>query len=170
MSRHPRTTPSTRPPMQRATRVTFYFLLLTLLVSCSSPTPAAPYFPTFILITQDPNASPTLTPFQPSDQVNTPLPTFTQAPLESATLTVTLTPSPTQTFTPPPPTPIVDPVTTSVPPPVNPSRTNYIMYATLDFDAHTLDVDETIRYYNNTGVTLSDIVLSVQPNFYNGAF
>lgn len=170
MSRHFRTTPSTRPPMQRVTRAAFCFLLLTLLSACASPTPAAPYFPTFILITQDPNASPTPTPFQPSEQIGTPLSTFTQAPLESATLTSTFTPSPTQTFTPSPPTPIVDPVTTSVPPPANPSRTNYIMYVTLDFDAHTLDVDETIRYYNNTGAALSDIVLAVEPNLYNGAF
>jgi hypothetical protein len=43
------------------------------------------------------------------------------------------------------------------------------MYATLDFTAHTLDVDETVRYYNNTGVTLSDIVLAVQPNQYGGS-
>jgi hypothetical protein len=174
MSHHPRTSPSTRPSIQRATRVTFYFLLLTLLSACSSPTPSAPVFPTFILITQDPNASPTPTPFQPSGQIDTPLPTFTQAPFESATptATATFTPSPTQTAsqTPPPPTPIVDPATTTVPPPVNPSRTNYILYATLDFEAHTLDVDETVRYYNNTGVALSDIVLSVQPNRYSGAF
>jgi hypothetical protein len=36
----------------------------------------------------------------------------------------------------------------------------------LDFNAHTLTVDETIRYYNITGAALSDIVLSVQPNRY----
>jgi hypothetical protein len=40
----------------------------------------------------------------------------------------------------------------------------------LDFNSHTLGVDETIRYYNNTGAALSDIVLSVQPNRYGGAF
>jgi hypothetical protein len=156
--------------MQCATRVTFYFLLLTLLASCASPTPVAPVFPAFILITQDPNASPTPTPFQPSGEITTPLPTFTQAPPASATSTITFTPSPTLTLTPLPPTPIVNPVTTAVPPPANPSRTNYILSATLDFTAHTLDVDETVRYYNNTGIALSDIVLSVQPNRYGGAF
>ncbi len=38
----------------------------------------------------------------------------------------------------------------------------------MDFNAHTLAVDETIRYYNGTGVALSDIVLSVQPNRFGG--
>ncbi len=152
------------------TLITIYFLLFTILTACASPTPAAPVFPTFILITQDPNPSPTPTPFQPSGQVNTALPTFTQAPPESAIATITLTPSPTLTFTPLPPTPIVAPATTAVPPPVNSSRTNYILYATLDFAAHTLYVEETVRYYNNTGAALSDIVLSVQPNQYGNAF
>jgi hypothetical protein len=104
--------------------------------------------------------------------MNTPLPTFTASEIPSLTPTMTLTPLPTltATLTPIPPTPIVAPATTAVSPPVDPSRTNYILSATLDFDAHTLDADETIRYYNNTGVALSDIVLSVQPNRYGGAF
>jgi hypothetical protein len=44
------------------------------------------------------------------------------------------------------------------------------MYATLDFNAHSLVVEETIRYYNATGQALTDIVLSVQPNLWNNAF
>ena len=40
----------------------------------------------------------------------------------------------------------------------------------MDFASHTLDVEETIRYYNATGAALSDIVLSVQPNQYGDAF
>ncbi len=40
----------------------------------------------------------------------------------------------------------------------------------MDFTAHTLGVDETIRYYNNTGTALSDLVLSVQPNLFSNAF
>jgi hypothetical protein len=189
MPHHPRTTPP-RHFHQYASplRVIFYILIFTLLSSCASPPPTVQVFPTFILITQDPNASPTPTPFQPSGQINTPLSTFTQAPFASDTPTITNTPIPptpiptltaTQTFVPLPasPTPIVVPpqgavlATTAVPPPVvTPSRTNYILYATLDFNAHTLNVDETIRYYNNTGVSLYDIVLSVQPNRYSGAF
>ena len=152
--------------------ITYYSLLLALLASCATPASAPPVFPTFILVTQDPNASPTLTPFQPSGGIDTPLPTFTLSPIPSDTPTMTATATLTASPTPIPPTPTVGSVPTAVPPPTAspPSRTNYILYATLDFDAHTLEADETIRYYNTTGVPLSDIVLSVQPNRYGGAF
>lgn len=40
----------------------------------------------------------------------------------------------------------------------------------MDLNAHTLAVDQTIRYYNNTGVALADMVLSIQPNRYNNVF
>lgn len=143
-------------------------LLLVFLTACISPTQTAPQFPTFVLVTQDPNSSPTPTPFQPSgkaSETNTAIPTFTPSPIPSATL------QPTQTLAILPPTAVI-PVNTSAPPPPsgNSSRTNYILYATLDFNARTLTADETIRYYNNTGIALSDIVLSVQPNRYGGAF
>ncbi len=143
---------------------TFVVLLVLILSSCAAPTstPTQQVFAPFVLITQAPNASPTTTPFQPSDA--TPTPIITELP--------TLTPAPIFTFTDTalPPTPILIPPTQSAPTPENPSRTNYILFATLDFKAHTLNVDETIRYYNNTGVALSDIVLSVQPNRWTGAF
>ncbi len=145
-------------------------LLLSFLSACASPAQPAPQFPTFILVTQDPNSSPTPTPFQPSGPVDTVVPSFTPLPPAVATSTFTLTVPPTQAFTSLPPTPIPASATTAVPPPVNSSRTNYILYATLDFDAHTLIVDETIRYYNNTGAALSDIGLSVQPNRYGSTF
>jgi len=145
-------------------------LLFSFLSSCASPTQPPRQFAPFILVTQDPNASATPTPFQPSGQMDTPVASFTPGSAASPTSTFTLTPQPTQTFTPLPPTSIPAPVTTVVPPSVTSSRTNYILYATLDFDAHTLGVDETIRYYNNTGIALSNIVLSVQPNRYGGAF
>ena len=61
-------------------------------------------------------------------------------------------------------------VTTAAPPPVTSTRTNYILYLNLDFDARSLTADETIRYYNNTGTALTDIVLSVQPNRYGNCF
>ena len=144
-------------------RNSFCFLLIAILSACASPTPAAPVFPQFILVTQDPNASPTPTPFQPGGVMPTTLPTFTPIPP---------TEIPTLTFTPLPPSPTTAAATAAVSTPSagSASRTNYIMYATLDFTAHTLSVDETIRYYNNTGTALSDIVLSVQPNLYGGAF
>jgi len=139
-----------------STRISFYFLLFALLSSCASPTPTQRVFPQFILVTQDPNASPTSTPFQPSGAV-TEVPTLTPIP-------------PTETFTPIPPTLTPVSATFTAPPPGTTPRANYIFYATLDFNAHTLGVDETIRYYNNAGVALSDLVLSVQPNLYSNAF
>lgn len=153
-----------------AARFAFHFLLLALLSSCASPSPtaAAPAFPTFILITQDPNASPTPTPFQPSGQVSTPLPTFTQSLPATVTATITQTPLPTNTAPPPPP------ATGSVPPtsplPATASRANYILYSTLDFAGKTIITDQTIRYYNSTGVALSELVFSVQPNRYGNTF
>ena len=44
------------------------------------------------------------------------------------------------------------------------------MYATLDFEAHTLAVEETIRYYNTTGQALTNILLSIQPNLRDDTF
>ncbi|MBI3153011.1 MAG: M1 family metallopeptidase [Chloroflexi bacterium] len=150
-------------------RIAYYALLITLLSACASPTPTPQSFAPFILITQDPNASPTSTPFQPSGGVNTALPTFTQVPSATATSTITLTPPPTLTFTPPPP-PTVGSVPPTSPPPSTSSRANYILYSTLDFTGKTITTDQTIRYYNGTGVALSEIVFSVQPNRYGNTF
>jgi hypothetical protein len=133
---------------------------VTVIASACAPTPAPASFPTFILVTQNPEASPTPTPFQPPTQNVTPSPTFTLVPTETNTPEPTLTPAPSP----------IPPVNTDPPPPPASSRTNYILYATLDFDAHTLAVDETIRYYNTTGAALTDIVLSVQPNRYANCF
>ncbi len=151
-------------------RFAFYFLLLALLSSCAAPTPTPrENFAPFVLVTQDPNASPTPTPFQPSGTINTPLATFTQAPPATATATITQTPPPTLTFTPLSP-PTVGSVSPTLPPPSNSSRTNYILYSTLDFAGKTITTDQTVRYYNNTGVSLSEIVFSVQPNRYGNTF
>jgi len=145
-------------------------LLVWMLSACASPTPVPPQFPTFILVTQDPNSSPTPTPFQPSSQGDTPVASFTPGVPVSPTFTATNTSQPTLTFTSPPSTQIPPAANTTAPQPSTSSRTNYIMYATLDFNAHTIAVDETIRYYNNTGVALTELVLSVQPNRYSNVF
>jgi len=148
-----------------APRVASFILILSFLTACGSPAPATPQFPPFILVTQDPNSSPTPTPFQPSSQDDTPVPSFTPINPVAPTDIATNTAVPTFTFAAPAPV-----SNTIVAQPSTSARTNYVMYATLDFGAHTLAVDETIRYYNSTAVTLSDIVLSVQPNRYNNAF
>lgn len=166
-----------RPPTHHILRITHYVLLLTLLSSCASPTPTPQSFAPFILITQDPNASPTSTPFQPSGQINTPLATFTQAPPATATSTITLTPPPTNTAPPSTPTsPLAsgegqgEGVSPTFPPSPTTSRANYILQSTLDFKGRTITTDQTIRYTNNTGATLSEIVFSVQPNRYANTF
>ncbi len=151
-----------------------YALLAILLASCLSPSggvapPAAPtprHFAPFMLVTHDLNASPT--PFQPSGEANTPLPTFTEAPPPTATFTST--PPPTPTFSPPPSSPTSDSISPTSPPPTISSRPSYIIHAALDFANKTVTAQQTIRYYNNTGITLSDLVLSIQPNLYANAF
>lgn len=67
---------------------------------------------------------------------------------------------------------MVDSAPPTIPPPAErtSSRTNYILYSTLDFKGRTITTDQTIRYYNNTGAALSEIVFSVQPNRYANTF
>jgi hypothetical protein len=151
-----------------ALRAVSFLLLSSYLIACAPAATPAPQFATFILVTQDPNSSPTPTPFQPSHQGDTPLPSFT--PVVNAPPTITATSTSAPTFTSPAPTQVPSPANTAVPAAAVPSRTNYILYATLDFNARAIAVDETIRYYNNTGAALSDIVLSVQPNRYGNTF
>jgi hypothetical protein len=146
-----------------ASRITFHLILSTLLFACAAPTPTAtpqPFAP-FILPTRVNLA--TATPFQPVTQTATPIPTYTASPIPSAT--------PTATLTPPPTTPVTGSTTQAPPPPeASSARPNYILYSTLNFADKTITTDQTIRYYNTTGSTLSDLVLSVQPNLYNNAF
>jgi len=139
---------------------------LILLASCSLPSDAPPTAPAlpFNLVTVDPNASATPTPFQPAFASFTPFPTQTSlpsfTPLPSAT--ASLTPLPTDTTAPDPGQP------TSPPPPV--ARPQYTFYVLFDYSGHQLAVDETIRYTNQTGANLSDIVLAVEPNLSPNSF
>lgn len=142
------------------------FLLSTFLPSCAAPapTPTPLPFAEVVLPTYQPGI--TSTPFQPSDQTDTPIPTFTASPGATASPAI----PPTATMTPPPSPLTVD---TAVPASVTPeasSRPNYIFYVTLNFANRSIAVEETIRYYNAGGAALSDLVFSVQPNIYTGAF
>jgi hypothetical protein len=115
-----------------------------------------------LLVTPNPRASRTATPFQPSTVTSTlspsatPLPTDTPPP--TATATATTSPSPEPPTVPP------------VQPPHPDNRHSYILYTSLDFPSRRLVVEETIRYYNTTSTTLSELVLSVQPNRYANCF
>ena len=144
--------------VHKYTRSIFYLLTCLLLTSCltippSPATPTAPYSLPFILTTPDSN----------------PLPT----PTEAGTSTPTLTPLPTDTATVPPTDLAPDTSTpdTSLPPqPTTLTRPSYTVYATIDYDNHTVEVDEAIIYPNLTGTTLNEIVIAVEPMLYNDAF
>lgn len=135
-------------------------LCLMYLASCGVPnqTPIDS-FPTLNLVTLDPNASATATPFQPPLESYTPLLTTTPFPsntvLPSPTNTITGTPVPTQTDT---SVPTSEPITKSS------TRPQYIFFVLFDYAARQLAVDETINYTNQTGTALSEIVLAVEPN------
>jgi hypothetical protein len=50
------------------------------------------------------------------------------------------------------------------------NRTQYTLYAILNYAGYKLDVDETIRYTNSTGETLYNLVLAVEPNRWKNCF
>ncbi len=132
-----------------------FFLLLT---ACNLQTSATAR-PTLVMVTVDPNASPTPTPFQPIPGI--------LVPSEEAALIPTFTPLP-PTNTPPPTlafTATSLPALTSAPPS---ARTQYTLYALLDYAGHQLGVDETVRYTNQTGVPLGELVMAAEPNLRGG--
>lgn len=144
--------------MRLPLRFTFLFLLL-ILTSCSLSAPNQTLPPTLALITADPDASPTPTPFQPSDS--------NYIPINAPTLASTFTPlPPTNT-----PLPTLEFTATALPPPTtipSSARTQYTLYALLDYYGHQLAVDETITYTNQTGAALNEIVMAVEPNLIGG--
>ncbi|MEP7137241.1 MAG: M1 family aminopeptidase [Chloroflexota bacterium] len=136
-------------------------LLGFLLVSCGIA-PTAPTLPPVVLITANPNASATPTPFQP---IAATLPLF-----DPPTVTPTIA-----TFTPIPatdtPLPTLEFTATSLPPPIpqpQSARTQYTLYALLDYYNHQLATDETVTYTNQTGIALTEIVMAVEPNHRGG--
>ncbi len=132
-------------------------------LSSAQPTSTPKHFGKFEI----PKAGSSATPFQPIGRTNTPPATWTSSPIPSNT--PTSPPPPTETRA--APTLIVSPPTQPVPPPpANPSRPSYILYAEMDFPNRSLQVNQTIQYYNDTGLILSDMVLSVQPNRWGGVF
>ena len=68
---------------------------------------------------------------------------------------------------PPITTPIVPPTPTAIP---APARAQYTMNAVLDYAAKSVAVDETIIYPNHSGQPLTDLVLAVEPNFWQNCF
>ncbi len=145
--------------MRLPLRAAFFFVLI-FLTSCTFSTPTQTVHPTLILVTSNPHASPTPTPFQPSDSnyipVNAPTLAYTFTPLPP-----TNTPPPTLEFTATPlPSPTASPLQ---------ARTQYTLYALLDYYGHQLAVDETVTYTNQTGVALNELVMAVEP-MHRGGF
>ena len=137
-----------------------FLALLLFLTSCniSAPTQALP--PTLVLVTANPNASPSPTPFQPADS--------NYIPIEEPTLVSTFTPLPPTN----PPLPTLEFTATPLPPPTTPpqtARTQYTLYALLDYYGHQLAVDETVAYTNQTGMALNKLVMAVEP-MHRGGF
>ena len=132
-----------------------YLITCILLSACgfdpAPATPTAPFSAPFFIVTRDPSAA-SLTPFGPVTVTPTLIPTETPVP----TLTATLDPSAPPTNTPPPVTLLARPL--------------YTIYATVDYDGHTVEVDQSIVYPNQTGVSLNEIVLAVEPMLYGNAF
>ena len=141
--------------MRRFARGVLHFGFCFLLLACSLPT-ALGVSPGLVLVTPNPDGSLTPTPFQPAAVTPEPptlVSTFTPLP-------PTDTPLPTLEFT---ATTLASPTA-----PAASARTQYTMYALLDYSGHELGVDETIRYTNQTGVALGELVLAVQPNLRGG--
>jgi len=130
--------------------VTGYVLLWTLLLTACIPAASpAVLSPTPLLVTPNPNATLTPTPFRPAP---TAAPAF-------------LTLSPTQT----PSLPTLTPINT---PPSQPMgvRPHYTFYVNLDYHTHQVAVQQVIQYPNQSGIPLDKLVLSVQPNLWPGCF
>ncbi len=134
-------------------------LFIGILTSCAFPQAAPPPPPTLVIVTANPNALPTSTPFQPVPATPTPVDP----------------PTPVPTFTPIPPTdtplPTLEFTATTLPSPTSPApsaRTQYTLYALLDYSNHQLGVDETVRYTNQTGIALNELVMAVEPNLRGG--
>src|SRR5918993_995272 len=126
-----------------------FFLLLT---ACSLPT-ALGVSPGLVLVTPHPESSLTPTPFQPAGVTLAPFESLTPAP-------PTDTPLPTLEFT---ATTLASPTA-----PAASARTQYTLYALLDYYSHELAVDESVRYTNQTGVALGELVMAVEPNLRSG--
>ncbi|MFH1908384.1 MAG: M1 family metallopeptidase, partial [Chloroflexota bacterium] len=94
--------------------------------------------------------------------------------LFSACTSPTSSPTPAGVIvTPTPFGPLVTPTETSTPsatPIPAPERPQVTLYAAFDYDAHYLSVEQTIVYPNQTGETLNNLLLAVEPNTWPGSF
>ncbi len=124
--------------------------------------PTAPFRAPFSIASPSPTTA-IPTPFQPATSTPTlPLPSATPSPSPFPTAS----PTPDLSSSPIPAT-----VTVPFTLPTSPAdRPLYQLYVTIDYDAHHLWVDQAISYPNLTGVSLSDLVLIVEPDRFPDVF
>jgi hypothetical protein len=122
--------------------------VLCLIAACSTapvaPTPSGP------TVTYNPFATLSPTPFLPGISLDTPIATEFLPP-------TTIAPTPTYL-------PSTTPASGSALP------ASYTLQVSLDYEAHSVVVDETILYKNVTGVELDTLVLAVEPALWQGCF
>ncbi|MBI5953526.1 MAG: hypothetical protein HY865_17870 [Chloroflexi bacterium] len=86
------------------------------------------------------------------------------APAPTVTPTATLIPTATVT-----PLPTNTPLPSPTPAPIL-ERAKYTLDTTIDYDVHTVTVNEKILYPNLTGKQLNTLALAVVPNLWSGSF
>jgi hypothetical protein len=98
----------------------------------------------------------------------------TPPPASPTAVTATLSPTATTVLqpTPIPATEQAAPTATSEPPApqVPPVSAQYLLDTVLDYDAHQVQVDETITYTNHSPEPITNLVLVVEPQLYPGTF
>jgi hypothetical protein len=85
------------------------------------------------------------------------------------TSTPTSTPSPIPATSTPIPTATATPIPSPTPIPA-PARATYTLNTMIDYDLHTVTVDEVAIYPNHTGQNLDRLVLAAVPNLWSGSF
>lgn len=91
-------------------------------------------------------------PAQPAEPATPTEPVFVTSPVTDTPAVPTETPQPTTT-----PLPALE-------------RAKYTLNTSIDYDAHTVNVDQSILYPNLTGNQLNTLVLAVIPNLWDGSF
>ncbi|MCS6995267.1 MAG: M1 family metallopeptidase [Anaerolineales bacterium] len=135
------------------------FLFSLFLSSClTAPLSTDPHPPeAYVFITSNPQA--TATPFLPSPNTETPIPSPIPPTLPPASATPSATPLP------PTPSPLIP--ATSLP---DTSHPQYAISALVDYANQTVAVSQVIRYPNQSSETLPSLVLAVNPNLWAGVF
>ena len=87
--------------------------------------------------------------------------------LPQPTVTPTASLIPTATVT---PLPTAYPYCRQPHPPLSLERAKYTLDTAIDYDAHTVTVNEKILYPNLTGKQLNTLVIAVVPNLWSGSF